>query len=238
MPDNTIASPPTRRAFLAAVEAVNNLTILCRDDPGVDTGVAAVIIRCAQDLVGCDWPVLGYDVADPPMTADNTDSVKYRAWDAGTGEWVDLRTLDADALAGWLMDATEAGDSSVVEAIREIGFPDTRGEAAKRDSDDINAVRAARDEWRRRAERAEHDLDHMEAVTTGSKFITVHGIRVSRDAYAAAPEPEFCPGWGDDHACDDDRSNPCKACFLYDEQAEHSRWWDIPGNDPNGATNG
>jgi hypothetical protein len=34
----------------------------------------------------------------------------------------------------------------------------------KLDSDDIDAVRGARDEWRRRAEQAQYDLDHMEAI--------------------------------------------------------------------------
>lgn len=60
-----------------------------------------------------------------------------------------------------------------------------------------------------------------------SDLITVKGIRVSESGYAAAPKPIDCPGHDDGTDCEDDSSNPCKACFLYDEDAGESRyWWD------------
>lgn len=62
-----------------------------------------------------------------------------------------------------------------------------------------------------------------------SDLITVEGIRVSQSGYDAAPEPINCPGHDDGTDCEDDEQNPCKACFLYDEKADESRyWWNEP----------
>ena len=62
----TVASAETQAAFLAAASTMNTLALLALSDPNVDAAVAEGINERQQWLSGCDWPILGYDTADPP----------------------------------------------------------------------------------------------------------------------------------------------------------------------------
>ena len=45
---------------------------------------------------------------------------RFRAFDANTNEWVDLRTLDGEQLEWWREAAVAAGDEDVLDAIIEL----------------------------------------------------------------------------------------------------------------------
>jgi hypothetical protein len=75
------------------------------DQPGFDFWSAVAAADSLDDEAEA--------IADP-------DAAEYRAWDANLDEWVDLRTLDSDALTGWMTAAIEAGDVKLVDTISRI----------------------------------------------------------------------------------------------------------------------
>jgi hypothetical protein len=140
------------------------------------------------------------------LPADNPDSVKLS------------EARDALALAFQNSDDAAALDAAghLLTAL-DAPHPDS----VKLDSDDINAVRFARDEWRRRAEQAERSLDEAEARRGTTATCKHCGRSITRENGA----------WVDPEATGDDvmwREN----CDLDDTVAEHEPDDDEPKPDP------